>query len=39
MNEDNEKTTKRILRQQANWEGLYFYQKAVVLYQLTLSDS
>ena len=35
MNEDNEKTTKPILRQQANWEGLYFYQKAVVLYQLT----
>ena len=35
MNEDNRKTTKPILRQQANWEGLYFYQKTVVLYQLT----
>ena len=35
MNKDNEKTTKPILRQQANWEGLYFYQKSNVLYQLT----
>ena len=39
MNEDNEKTTKPILRQQANWEGLYFYQKAVVLYQLTFDNT
>ncbi len=37
MNEDNEKTTKPILRQQANWEGLYFYQKAVVLYLYQLT--
>ena len=25
------------LRRQANWEGLYFYKKTVVLYQLTFS--
>ncbi|MCR4613110.1 MAG: four helix bundle suffix domain-containing protein [Bacteroidaceae bacterium] len=25
----------RILRKQANWEDLYFYQKSVVLYQMT----
>ena len=27
--------TTQVLRKQANWEGLYFYQKANVLYQLT----
>ncbi len=26
-----------VLRKQANWEGLYFYQKSNVLYQLTFS--
>ena len=30
---DNE--IKPVLRKQANWEGLYFYQKSNVLYQLT----
>ena len=25
----------KILRPQTNWENLYFYQKAVVLYQMT----
>ena len=28
-------TTPQVLRKQANWEDLYFYQKSVVLYQLT----
>ena len=28
-------TTPHVLRKQPNWEGLYFYQKANVLYQLT----
>ncbi len=32
---DNE--IKPILRPQANWEDLYFYQKSKVLYQLTFS--
>ena len=27
--------SSQVLRRQANWEGLYFYQKAKVLYQLT----
>lgn len=27
--------TPQVLRKQPNWEGLYFYQKANVLYQLT----
>ncbi len=27
--------TTEVLRKQPNWEGLYFYQKATVLYQLT----
>ena len=27
--------TSQVLRKQPNWEGLYFYQKANVLYQLT----
>lgn len=27
--------TPQVLRKQANWEDLYFYQKSVVLYQLT----
>ena len=27
----------QVLRKQANWEGLYFYQKANVLYQLTFA--
>ena len=26
---------KPVLRKQPNWEGLYFYQKSNVLYQLT----
>lgn len=26
---------KDVLRKQSNWEGLYFYQKSNVLYQLT----
>ena len=26
---------KDVLRKQPNWEGLYFYQKSNVLYQLT----
>ena len=30
-----ERTIKPVLRKQSNWEGLYFYQKANVLYQLT----
>ena len=29
------KITPQVLRKQPNWEGLYFYQKANVLYQLT----
>ena len=32
---ENERTIKPVLRKQSNWEGLYFYQKANVLYQLT----
>ena len=28
-------TTPQVLRKQPNWEGLYFYQKSNVLYQLT----
>ena len=32
---ENERTIKSVLRKQSNWEGLYFYQKANVLYQLT----
>lgn len=31
----NPKTPPRILRTQTNWEELYFYQKTVVLYQMT----
>ena len=31
----DEKVTPQVLRKQANWEDLYFYQKSVVLYQLT----
>ena len=27
----------QVLRKQSNWEGLYFYQKSNVLYQLTYS--
>ncbi len=30
-------TEKQVLRKQANWEGLYFYQKANVLYQMTFA--
>ena len=30
-----ENKTPQVLRKQANWEDLYFYQKANVLYQLT----
>ena len=40
MNNDSENslhnnTAKPVLRKQTNWENLYFYQKANVLYQLT----
>ena len=28
-------TTPQVLRKQANWEDLYFYQKSNVLYQMT----
>ena len=31
------KNVKPILRRQTNWEGLYFYQKSNVLYQLTFT--
>ena len=31
----DENVTPQVLRKQANWEDLYFYQKSVVLYQLT----
>ena len=34
-NENEEKGEKKVLRKQTNWEELYFYQKATVLYQLT----
>ena len=37
MNEEASKAEKPVLRKQANWEGLYFYQKSNVLYQLTFS--
>ena len=30
------KTGASVLRPQTNWENLYFYQKAVVLYQMTV---
>ena len=30
-------TEKQVLRKQANWEGLHFYQKANVLYQMTFA--
>ena len=33
----NSNTAKPVLRKQTNWEGLYFYQKANVLYQLTFA--
>lgn len=32
---NGENTANTVLRKQSNWEGLYFYQKANVLYQLT----
>ena len=32
---DNERKRHSVLRQQVNWNELWFYQKAVVLYQLT----
>ena len=35
----NSNETTQVLRKQANWEDLYFYQKTVVLYQLTFSPS
>ena len=31
----NSQTNAQVLRRQANWENLYFYQKSNVLYQLT----
>ena len=33
----NNNTAKPVLRKQTNWENLYFYQKANVLYQLTFA--
>lgn len=35
MNDDNNNPAKSVLRKQANWKDLYFYQKTNVLYQLT----
>lgn len=32
---ENNQANKLVLRKQANWEDLFFYQKAVVLYQMT----
>ena len=32
---ENNQANKPVLRKQANWEDLYFYQKSVVLYQMT----
>lgn len=32
---ENNQANKPVLRKQANWEDLFFYQKAVVLYQMT----
>ena len=37
MNDETSKAEKQVLRKQANWEGLYFYQKSNVLYQLTFT--
>ena len=37
MNEETNKAETPELRKQANWEGLYFYQKSNVLYQLTFA--
>ena len=37
MNEETNKAETPVLRKQANWEGLYFYQKSNVLYQLTFA--
>lgn len=37
MNEESSKAEKQVLRKQANWEDLYFYQKTNVLYQLTFA--
>ena len=37
MNDETSKAEKQVLRKQANWEGLYFYQKSNVLYQLTFA--
>lgn len=39
MNEETNKADKQVLRKQANWKGLYFYQKSNVLYQLTFALS
>ena len=36
-NSSNNNTAKPVLRKQTNWENLYFYQKANVLYQLTFA--
>ena len=35
MNEESSNAEKQVLRKQANWKDLYFYQKTNVLYQLT----
>ena len=32
---ENNQANKPVLRKQANWEDLFFYQKSVVLYQMT----
>ena len=34
---DDSPEEKKVLRQQTNWQDLYFYQKATVLYQLTFT--
>ena len=35
--ENQQDSTKQVLRRQPRWETLYFYQKSVVLYQMTFS--
>lgn len=37
MNDESGNAEKQVLRKQANWEDLYFYQKSNVLYQLTFA--
>lgn len=37
MEHDINNKEKQVLRKQNRWEGLYFYQKSNVLYQLTFA--